>query len=89
MNDDDVIAAFDPEWTGRPPTTIYAVKYKARETSGRMRTYIFLLGSKAAYEQRIAGPERGQGLMGKVVWEKITPAVKMEKPPMEGQGGLF
>lgn len=89
MTDDDIIMAFDPEWTGLPPKTIYAVKYRQMETSGKMRTYIFLLGSKAAYEQRIAGPERGQGLKGTVVWEKLTPAVKREKAPMEGQGGLF
>lgn len=89
MDEEDVLVAFDPEWTGKPPTTIYAVKYRAQETSGKMRTYIFLLGSKAAYDQRIAGPERGQGLKGTVVWEAITPAVKKEKPPMEGQGGLF
>lgn len=89
MDNDDIIMAFDPEWTGKPPTTIYAVKYRAREISGKMRTYIFLLGSKSAYEQRIAGPERGQGLRGTVAWEAITPAVKKEKPPMGGQGGLF
>ena len=83
MDESDIIAAFDPEWTGRPPTTIYAVKYRARETSGKMRTYIFLLGSKEAYDARIAGPERGQGLKGTVVWEAITPAVKNVKPVQE------
>ncbi len=83
MESEDILAAFDPEWTGEPPTTIYAVKYRARETSGKMRTYIFLLGSKSAYDQRIAGPERGQGLKGTVVWEAITPAVKSFKPPQE------
>jgi hypothetical protein len=83
MESDDIIAAFDPEWTGRPPTTIYAVKYRAQETSGKMRTYIFLLGSKDAYDQRIAGPERGQGLKGTVTWEPITPPVKKNKPPQE------
>lgn len=83
MDAEDILAAFDPEWTGRPPTTIYAVKYRAKETSGKMRTYIFLLGSKDAYEQRIAGPERGQGLKGTVTWEAITPPVKVVKPPQE------
>lgn len=85
----DVTMPFDPEWVGRAPTTIYAVKYSATEISGKYRTYIFLLGSKDAYEQRIAGPEKGQGLKGTVVWEAITPAVKKNKPPMAGQGGLF
>lgn len=88
MND-DILMPFDPEWVGRAPTTIYAVKYQAVETSGKSRTYIFLLGSKAAYDQRIAGPEKGQGLMGEVTWGPITPPVKKAKPPMEGQGGLF
>lgn len=87
--DTDTLMPFDPEWVGRAPTTIYAVKYHATDISGTNRTYIFLLGSKDAYEQRIAGPERGQGLRGTVVWEAITPVVKKKKPPMEGQGGLF
>lgn len=83
MDDYDILAAFDPEWVGEAPKTIYAVKYRAQEVSGKMRTYIFLLGSKAAYEQRIAGPERGQGLRGTVVWEALTPAVRKRKPPQE------
>lgn len=83
MHEDEILMAFDPEWTGTPPKTIYAVKYRAMETSGKMRTYIFLLGSKSAYDQRIAGPERGQGLKGTVVWEALTPAVKKKKPPQE------
>lgn len=85
----NTLMPFDPEWVGRAPTTIYAVKYSAVELSGKRRTYIFLLGSKDAYEQRIASPERGQGLVGTVTWTAITPAVKKEKPPIEGQGGLF
>lgn len=83
MDNDDILFPFDPEWVGRAPTTIYAVKYRVTETSGKDRTYIFLLGSKDAYEQRIAGPERGQGLMGEVTWKAITPAVKKKKPPQE------
>lgn len=83
MDTEDVIAAFDPEWTGRPPTTIYAVKYRAQETSGKMRTYIFLLGSRDAYDNRIAGPERGQGLKGTVTWKAITPPVKKKPPQTE------
>ena len=81
MDGDDILAAFDPEWVGEAPKTIYAVKYRAQEQSGKMRTYIFLLGSKAAYDQRIAGPERGQGLKGTVTWEPITPPVKKKKAP--------
>lgn len=81
MDGEDILMAFDPEWVGEAPKTIYAVKYRAQETSGKMRTYIFLLGSKAAYEQRIAGPERGQGLKGTVTWEAITPPVRKKKPP--------
>lgn len=87
--DSNVLMPFDPEWTGRAPTTIYAVKYHATETSGKNRTYIFLLGSKDAYDARIAGAEKGQGLKGAVTWEAITPPVKRTKPPIEGQGGLF
>lgn len=84
MTEDDIIAAFDPEWTGRPPTTIYAVKYRDVCQDGKTRTYIFLLGSKAAYDQRIAGPEKGQGLRGTVVWEAITPQPpKVKKAPQE------
>ena len=83
MSDADVLMPFDPEWTGRAPTTIYAVKYHAKDSTGTNRTYIFLLGSKDAYDQRISGPEKGQGLRGTVVWEAITPAVKKSKPPQE------
>ena len=79
----DTLMPFDPEWVGRAPTTIYAVKYHAKDISGTNRTYIFLLGSKDAYDQRIAGPERGQGLRGTVVWEAVTPPVKKNKPPQE------
>lgn len=79
----DTTMPFDPEWVGRAPTTIYAVKYRVTETSGKDRTYIFLLGSKDAYDQRIAGPEKGQGLKGTVTWEKLTPDVKKKKPPQE------
>lgn len=86
---DEVIAVFDPEFTARPPTTIYAVKYRGVCQDGRTRTYVFLLGSKAAYDQRIAGKERGQGFIGRVEWEAVTPAVKKPPPVMEGQGGLF
>lgn len=78
---EDYIMPFDPEWVGRAPKTIYAVKYLAQETSGKSRTYIFLLGSKDAYDQRIAGPEKGQGLKGTVTWEAITPPVKKNNPP--------
>lgn len=81
MDDSDILMAFDPEWVGEAPKTIYAVKYRQQETSGKMRTYIFLLGSKAAYDKRIAGPERGQGLKGTVVWEALTPPIKKSKPP--------
>jgi hypothetical protein len=80
---EDRVMPFDPEWVGRAPKTIYAIKYLAQETSGKSRTYIFLLGSKEAYDQRIAGPEKGQGLRGTVTWEAITPAVKRNKPPQE------
>ena len=84
VNDDtDTLMPFDPEWVGRAPTTIYAVKYHAKDIKGTNRTYIFLLGSKDAYDQRIAGPEKGQGLKGTVVWEAITPAVKKKKAPQE------
>lgn len=84
MEADDILMAFDPEWVGEAPKTIYAVKYRQQETSGKMRTYIFLLGSKAAYDQRIAGPEKGQGLRGTVVWEAITPQPpKVKKAPQE------
>ena len=81
--EDDILFPFDPEWVGRAPTTIYAVKYHATEISGKNRTYIFLLGSKEAYDQRIAGPEKGQGLRGTVTWEAITPPVKKKKAPQE------
>ncbi len=74
---------FDPEWTGRAPTTIYAVKYHAVDNTGTNRTYIFLLGSKDAYDQRIAGPEKGQGLRGTVTWEALTKPVTKKKPPQE------
>lgn len=79
--DGDVVIPFDPEWVGRAPTTIYAVKYFAEDTTGKHRTYIFLMGSKDAYEQRIAGPEKGQGLKGTVTWEPLTPPVKKKKAP--------
>lgn len=79
----DITMPFDPEWTGRLPATIYAIKYRVTEISGKDRTYIFLLGSKDAYDQRIAGPEKGQGLRGTVTWEKITPDVKKKKAPQE------
>lgn len=79
----DILMPFDPEWTGRAPTTIYAVKYTATEISGKRRTYIFLLGSKEAYDRRIASPERGQGLRGTVTWEPITAPVIKKKPPQE------
>ena len=85
VNDDtDTLMPFDPEWVGRAPTTIYAVKYHAKDISGTNRTYIFLLGSKDAYDQRMAGPEKGQGLMGTVTWEAITPPPpKVKKAPQE------
>lgn len=87
--EDDILFPFDPEWVGRAPTTIYAVKYHATEISGKNRTYIFLLGSKEAYDKRIAGPEKGQGLRGTVTWEAITPAVKKPKKILPGQEELF
>lgn len=71
---------FDPEWVGRAPTTIYAVKYHAEDTTGKHRTFIFLHSSKDSYDQRIAGPEKGQGLKGTVTWEPITPAIKKKRP---------
>ena len=80
---EEVLSAFDPEFTGQLPKTIYAVKYRAQTVAGPIKTYIFLLGSKAAYDQRIAGPEKGQGMKGTVVWEAITPPVKIVKPPQE------
>lgn len=84
LSESDVTMPFDPEWTGRPPTTIYAVKYRGLCQDGKTRTYIFLLGSKAAYDQRIAGPEKGQGLQGEVVWTPITPPPpKVKKVPQE------
>lgn len=79
MDGDNILIPFDPEWTGRAPTTIYAVKYHAEDTTGKNRTYIFLHASKEAYDQRITGPEKGQGLKGTVTWEPITPPVKKEK----------
>jgi hypothetical protein len=83
VTEDDIIMAFDPEFTGRPPTTIYAIKYRGLCQDGQTRTYIFLLGSKAAYDQRIAGPEKGQGLRGTVTWEPLTPAHKSRKAPVQ------
>jgi hypothetical protein len=83
-DDGTVMMPFDPEWVGRLPATIFAVKYRDVCQDGKIRTYIFLLGSKSAYDQRIAGPEKGQGLQGEVVWTPITPPPpKVKKAPQE------
>lgn len=89
ITEDTIMLPFDPEWVGRAPTTIYAVKYREQDSTGTMRTFVFLLGSKSAYDQRINGPEKGQGLKGTVTWEAITKPVKVAKVQIEGQGGLF
>lgn len=79
ISDDTALTIpFDPEFIGQLPKTIYAVKYRVQDATGKMRTYIFLLGSKGAYDQRIDGPEKGQGLRGTVAWEVI------EKGPKAG-----
>ena len=83
MTEDEIIYSFFPETNGRLPTTIYAVKYRVQKADGKMGTYIFLLSSKSAYDERIAGPEKGQGMQGTVTWSELTPPVKKSKPPQE------